>query len=179
MPYSKVAVHNLLAQAQPRRLGWPHTPLRVLNKKRQHTHVNSAFKILAQASVEQPARTQADTQRLLDKAVGLINTADLLAPFDRVTYTAALVIWYVRCREHLCRLTAVRLLTGTFETRRQAIADIPPADRSELLDRLNARYLTIAFNDFANGSCLDELLLCMHGTPMTCFLLPWSLPNTA
>lgn len=95
MPYSTFGVHNILVQAQQRRVGWPHTPLRVLNKKRQHIRVNSALRILAQASFEQPAKTQADTQRCLDKAVGLINTADLLAPFDRATYTAALVMWYV------------------------------------------------------------------------------------
>lgn len=114
MPHSKVAVQIVLAQAQQRRVGWPHTPFTVLNKKRQHTCAKFALKISAQASVGQPTKTQADTQRRLDKAVGLITTADLLAPFDRATYTAALVIW-------------------------QAIADIPPANRSELLNRLNAR----------------------------------------
>jgi len=162
MPHSKVAVQIILAQAQHRRVGWPHTPLRVLNKERQHIAANPKLKILAQASVGQPTKTQADIQRRLDKAVGLINTADLLAPFDRATYTAALVIWCVRCREQLCRLTAARSLTDIFEKCRQAIADIPPADRAELLDRLNARYLTIAFNVIANSCCLDELFLCMH-----------------
>ena len=101
MPHSKVAVQIVLAQAQRRRVGWPHT-LTALNKKRQHTVANFALKISAQASVGQPTKTQADTQRRLDKAVGLINTADLLAPFDRASYTAALVIWCVLCREQLC-----------------------------------------------------------------------------
>ena len=95
MPHSKIAVQVILAQAQHRRVGWPHTPFTVLNKTRQHVVANFALKILAQASVEQPTQTQADTQRRLDKAVGLINTADLLAPYDRATYTAALVIWCV------------------------------------------------------------------------------------
>ncbi len=95
MPHSKVAVQIVLAQAQHRRVGWSHTPFTVLNKKRQHTVAKFALKISAQASVGQPTKTQADTQRRLDKAVGLINTADLLAPFDRATYTAALVIWCV------------------------------------------------------------------------------------
>ena len=102
MLHSKVAVQIDLAQVQHRRVGGPHTPLTVLNKKRQHTVAKFALKISAQASVEQPTKTQADTQRRLDKAVGLINTADLLAPFDRASYTAALVIWCVLCREQLC-----------------------------------------------------------------------------
>lgn len=95
MPHSKVAVQIVHAQVHHRRVGWPHTPLTVLNKKRQHTVANFALKTSAKASVEQQTKTKADVQRRLDKAVGLINTADLLAPFDRASYTAALVIWCV------------------------------------------------------------------------------------
>lgn len=59
-------------------------------------------------------QSDSETRRCLDKAVGLIKTADLLAPFDRSAYSAPLVIW-------------------------QAIADIPPANRSRLIDCLNSR----------------------------------------
>ena len=39
--------------------------------------------------------SQRETERSLDKAVGLIKTAELLAPFDRSAYSAPLVIWLV------------------------------------------------------------------------------------
>ena len=49
---------------------------------------------LAASSVQnQLNASQEEAQRRLDKAVGLINTADLLAPFDRSAYSAPLVIW--------------------------------------------------------------------------------------
>ena len=38
-------------------------------------------------------QSDSETRRCLDKAVGLIKTADLLAPFDRSAYSAPLVIW--------------------------------------------------------------------------------------
>ena len=37
---------------------------------------------------------QAEVERRLAKAVGLIQTAEELAPYDRVGFSAALVIWY-------------------------------------------------------------------------------------
>lgn len=81
---------------------------------RQHRGALLAIKTSAESSVGQHRQSHADVQRRVDKAVGLINTADLLAPFDRSAYTASLVIW-------------------------QAIAEIAPENRSQLLDRLNSR----------------------------------------
>ncbi len=101
MPHSKVAVQIVHAPVQHPRMGWSHTPLTVPHMKRQHTVATIALKVSAQASIEQQTKTQTDIQGRLDKAVGLINTADLLAPFDRASYTAALVIWCVGCREQL------------------------------------------------------------------------------
>ena len=46
----------------------------------------------------QPELSENELHRRLNKAVGLINTADLLAPFDRSSYSAPLVIWLAMLR---------------------------------------------------------------------------------
>lgn len=48
---------------------------------------------LSSLDFSQPDLSEKELDRRLNKAVGLINTADLLAPFDRSSYSAPLVIW--------------------------------------------------------------------------------------
>ncbi|KAL3131950.1 hypothetical protein ABBQ38_007646 [Trebouxia sp. C0009 RCD-2024] len=75
---------------------------------------NQTTLVVASTRHSSPDLSKSELQSRLNKAVGLISTADLLAPFDRSTYSAPLVIW-------------------------QAIADVPSAHRSKLLGRLTSR----------------------------------------
>ncbi len=59
----------------------------------RHQVVCHSLKDTAKANDGEHQLSVSETQRHLDKAVGLINTADLLAPFDRSAYSAPLIIW--------------------------------------------------------------------------------------
>ena len=52
--------------------------------------------MVASSKHSPPELSESELQRRLNKAVGLINTADLLAPFDRSSYSAPLVLWYAK-----------------------------------------------------------------------------------
>lgn len=54
--------------------------------------------VSASLSHTQPEVSENELHRRLNKAVGLVNTADLLAPFDRSSYSAPLVIWSAKLR---------------------------------------------------------------------------------
>lgn len=60
----------------------------LLSRRSKHDTLVVASSTHTQAEV-----SGSELQRRLNKAVGLINTADLLAPFDRSTYSSPLVIW--------------------------------------------------------------------------------------
>ena len=63
-------------------------------------HSPSGRRCLSTAALREPSVAGSETvidqneaQRRLDKAVGLIQTADELAPFDRVDFSAPLLVW--------------------------------------------------------------------------------------
>ena len=93
------------------------------------------------SSDTQSELSENEIQRRLNKAVGLINTADLLAPFDRSSYSAPLVIWCAKPWEKALWLlddTRKRCTKAVYDCR-QAIADIPAAHRSKVLSRLSSK----------------------------------------
>ena len=71
--------------------------------RRRNILLNRRFKsntlVAASLNYGQPDVSGSELHRRLNKAVGLINTADLLAPFDRSSYSAPFVIWLAKLRE--------------------------------------------------------------------------------
>lgn len=70
------------------RCGWPSRRIILLSGR-----YNSGAIVLSSLNDTQTEVSEKELHRRLNKAVGLINTADLLAPFDRSSYSAPLAIW--------------------------------------------------------------------------------------